>query len=470
MSGILEHSAQDPLGRPQCPATSSGKNRRSHRTLHRFGKKVKRKKEREWAELRQVYTDMTWFEENPLGHITAVQQAQRAREVGDGVHGQSGSLIVGMISVPSFCTRHGYTNLSLSPLNMSSFFPLSTPAFALDLADLFTAEYLEEDEGQRQCNEEYWGLFVPDEPSAVPAPSPTPILAEETLLALVALIFPVATPNREETRENEVEPVASGSANPLAILSAVPQVQGKKQARNDDSGEQPIQRQSTLREEAAEATQAAAPSTVLAATKPQRRELMRVTRTQSWYRQDSFAANKKEANVHLRQSHDLKGVTVDSQGRVSCPCKIEADAVCTAKISRGDFGRHLVAQHIAEDMKHMAADAKGRVFCLCKVEGGVVCNAKISCGEYCGHLVERHIPKELMIWKCPREGVPTNGLRGSHPRNGTSAHVMTRRARRQRATEVVDVAVLVNQIFSLPRAMTLLSCCASLRHTLNSET
>ncbi|KAH9949683.1 hypothetical protein B0H21DRAFT_726845 [Amylocystis lapponica] len=375
---------------------------------------------------------------------------------------------------------------------MPSFFPLSAPAFALDLADVLTAEYLEEDEGQKKRNEEYWGLFVPNEPSAVPAPSPTPTLSEETLLALVALVLPLAAPHRDDTRANEVEPVASGSTNQLAILAPGPQIppvdvaasgplptvplpsakaQGKKRARDDDDdgeqptkrqatssreealatrapatsapaptaslpsakaqgktrahdddgGEQPSKRQSTAsREEApatqaqaatsapvptaslpsakaqgkkrahddaggeqrakrqatssreeAPATQAAAPSTVLAATKPQRRG------AHAGYEdpilvsagtcacpmngcEDSFAANKKAANAHLRQSHDLKGMAVDSQGRVSCPCKIEGDAVCSAKISRGDFGRHLVEQHVAKE--------------------------------------------DMMVWKCPREG------------------------------------------------------------------
>ncbi|KAH9949681.1 hypothetical protein B0H21DRAFT_835593 [Amylocystis lapponica] len=449
------------------------------------------------VELRKLYTDLTWLEENPLGRITAAQRTQRAREVGDGVHGQSGSPIVGMIILPSFCTRHGHTGLSLSLLSMSSFLPFSAPAFALDLTDLFTAEYLEEDEGQRKHNEEYWGLFVPDEPSSVPASSrplsaaplsspsdhplvvhrpptrsPTRTLSEETVLALVALVLPVAMPHREDTRANEIPPVdvaASGPPPTAPLPSAKAQgkkrardddddgeqpakrqatssreealatgtrapatsapaptaslpsanAQGKKRAHDDDGGEQPVERQSAPSREEAPATQAAAASTVLTATKPERRgahagyedpilvsEPAQTCACPLEGCEDSFAANKKAANAHLRQSHDLKGMAVDSQGRVSCPCKIEGDAVCIAKISRGDFGRHLVEQHIAkEDMKHIAADAKGRVFCLCKVEGGVVCNAKISRGEYCGHLVERHIPKEeLMIWKCPREG------------------------------------------------------------------
>ncbi|KAH9949669.1 hypothetical protein B0H21DRAFT_85305 [Amylocystis lapponica] len=59
------------------------------------------------VELRKLYTDLTWLQENLLEQITA---AQWAWEVADGVHGQSGGPIVGMISVPSFCTRHSHTS------------------------------------------------------------------------------------------------------------------------------------------------------------------------------------------------------------------------------------------------------------------------------------------------------------------------------------------------------------------------
>ncbi|KAH9949678.1 hypothetical protein B0H21DRAFT_85816 [Amylocystis lapponica] len=338
---------------------------------------------------------------------------------------------------------------------MPSFFPFSASATesmengrddeqGLELADLLTAEILEEDDAQKKRNQEYWGLFDPNEPSAMPASSPTPTLSEETLLALVALVLPLAAPHRDDTRANEVEPVASGSTNQLSILAPGPQVppvdvaasgptptapflsakaqgkkrarddddggerpakrqatssgeeaaatqapatsapaptaslpsakaQGKKRARNDDGGEQPVERQSAPSREEAAATQAAAASTVLTATKPERRgahagyedpilvsEPAQTCACPLEGCDESFAANKKDANAHLRQSHGLK---------------------------------------------HMAADAEGRVSCLCKVEGGVVCEAKISRGEYGRHLVERHLPKEeLMVWKCPREG------------------------------------------------------------------
>ncbi|KAH9949679.1 hypothetical protein B0H21DRAFT_706833 [Amylocystis lapponica] len=299
---------------------------------------------------------------------------------------------------------------------MVSFFIFPAPAFALshefktddlqalDLADILTSEFLEEDEEDRKHKEEYWGLSIQGQPSSVPLsrpPSTAPSAIASTMIfsstsvtvnPSVAHWHPLPVWSQEGERDNEMEPVASGSVSPLAILPPVPRASpaatsapvtplpsakalGKKRARDDNGDEQPAKRRCTSSREEAPVTQAPSAPTASDATnvKPERRgahagyedpilvsEPAQTCACPLEGCDESFAANKKAANAHLRQSHGLK---------------------------------------------HMATDAEGRVSCSCKVEGGVVCDGKISRGEYGRHLVERHLPKEeLTVWKCPREG------------------------------------------------------------------
>ncbi|KAH9949677.1 hypothetical protein B0H21DRAFT_85781 [Amylocystis lapponica] len=49
----------------------------------------------------------------------------------------------------------------------------------------------------------------------------------------------------------------------------------------------------------------------------------------------SVVATKSAMNKHLRTCHDLKGMTTDSDGRISCP-------LCDKKMKPGSLGRHIL--------------------------------------------------------------------------------------------------------------------------------
>ncbi|KAH9949654.1 hypothetical protein B0H21DRAFT_84855 [Amylocystis lapponica] len=144
----------------------------------------------------------------------------------------------------------------------------------------------------------------------------------------------------EEEEEQAIPPNRADSPAALGAVTAPPSTQMRGEKRQRDSAvPEPA---TTKRPRLGHAQKVSAPT----AKQPRRRHLhegypsasLDVTQPYACPLDGckvSVVATKSAMNKHLRTCHDLKGMTTDSEGRISCP-------LCDKKMKPGSLGRHIL--------------------------------------------------------------------------------------------------------------------------------